>query len=75
MCRKIMLLAIFSLLLFHTIFSPLLSSPLSIRIPLFQFYMAIFFMYVLGYPLGHTALLGAVSKVYGNRPQGFIMVQ
>ena len=39
-----------------------------------QFYCSLGLMYVFGYPLGHTALLGTVSKVCGNGPQGESMV-
>lgn len=37
--------------------------------PIWRFYVAIFFMYSLGYPIGHTAVMGMFSKVLGKRPQ------
>jgi ceroid-lipofuscinosis MFS transporter 7 len=40
--------------------------------PTTQFYFALTLMYVVGYPLGHTALLGAVSNVITG-PQGTLM--
>jgi len=34
---------------------------------------AIFLMYSIGYPIGHTAVIGWFSKAMGKRPQGFLM--
>ena len=44
------------------------------RIPVAQFYFSMILMYLLGYPLANTALLGATSKIFGNSPQGAGMV-
>ena len=30
-------------------------------------------MYAVGYPIGHTAVIGWFSKAMGKRPQGFLM--
>uniref|UniRef100_A0A7S2V0P8 Major facilitator superfamily (MFS) profile domain-containing protein n=1 Tax=Fibrocapsa japonica TaxID=94617 RepID=A0A7S2V0P8_9STRA len=37
------------------------------------FSVAIFVMYSVGYPIGHTALIGLFSKIVGNRPQGALL--
>jgi hypothetical protein len=39
-----------------------------------QFCFAVGLMYILGYPLGNTALLGTVSKGCEDKPQGNVMV-
>lgn len=39
------------------------------KFPIWRLYLAIFFMYSLGYPIGHTAVMGMFSKVLGKRPQ------
>ncbi len=33
------------------------------------FFVSMFMMYSVGYPIGHTALIGLFSKVIGKRPQ------
>jgi ceroid-lipofuscinosis MFS transporter 7 len=38
-----------------------------------RFLFAIFMLYSVGYPIGHTALLGLFSKIVGRRPQGTLM--
>ncbi|KAJ8598339.1 hypothetical protein CTAYLR_002976 [Chrysophaeum taylorii] len=35
--------------------------------------IAVFLMYAIGYPVGHTAVIGWFSKAMGKRPQGFLM--
>jgi hypothetical protein len=40
----------------------------------FQTYFSTILLYVIVYPLCHTALLGAISKVNDKEPQGFLMV-
>ncbi|CAM9412963.1 unnamed protein product, partial [Ectocarpus sp. 8 AP-2014] len=37
------------------------------------FIAAVFLMYSVGYPIGHTAVLGLFSKVVGAQPQGALM--
>eukprot|EP01084_Bolivina_argentea_P057523 105110_1 len=37
------------------------------------FFVSMFMMYSVGYPIGHTALIGLFSKVIGKRPQGEMM--
>jgi hypothetical protein len=37
------------------------------------FFAAVFLMYSIGYPIGHTAVLGMFSKVVGKRPQGELL--
>lgn len=41
--------------------------------PVWRFYLAIFLMYSIGYPVGHTAVIGMFSKVLGRGPQGYLM--
>ena len=43
------------------------------KFPIWRFYVAIFLMYAIGYPVGHTAVIGMFSKVLGKRPQGALM--
>lgn len=38
-----------------------------------QFYVALILMYSIGYPLGHTAVLGIVSKITTQGPQGRLL--
>jgi MFS transporter, ceroid-lipofuscinosis neuronal protein 7 len=45
----------------------------SVQTGLGEFYVALGLMYALGYPLGHTAVLGMVSKLTDHGPQGAIM--
>ncbi len=33
------------------------------------FFVSLFMMYSVGYPIGHTVLVGLFSKVIGKRPQ------
>eukprot|EP00752_Nemacystus_decipiens_P015766 g14076.t1 len=40
---------------------------------LYVFVAAVFMMYSVGYPIGHTAVLGLFSKVVGAQPQGTLM--
>lgn len=35
--------------------------------------VAVFLMYAVGYPIGHTAVIGWFSKAMGKRPQGLLM--
>lgn len=35
--------------------------------------VAVFAMYAVGYPIGHTAVIGWFSKTMGKRPQGLLM--
>lgn len=37
------------------------------------FVLAIFLVYSIGYPIGHTAAMGLFSKIIGRRPQGELM--
>lgn len=39
----------------------------------FQFYSSLLLMYAVGYPVGHTAVLGVVSKIVKSGPQGSIL--
>ncbi|CAM9297597.1 unnamed protein product [Discosporangium mesarthrocarpum] len=41
------------------------------QLPLFLW--AVFLMYAVGYPIGHTAVLGLFSKVVGKQPQGALL--
>lgn len=38
-----------------------------------RFFLAIFLIYSIGYPIGHTAVIGLFSKIVGRRPQGELM--
>ncbi|GAX17281.1 MFS transporter, ceroid-lipofuscinosis neuronal protein 7 [Fistulifera solaris] len=38
--------------------------------PTWKYCTSVFLMYAIGYPLGHTAVIGLFSKVVGRRPQG-----
>jgi MFS transporter, ceroid-lipofuscinosis neuronal protein 7 len=38
-----------------------------------RYVFAIFMMYSIGYPIGHTAVIGIFSKIVGRRPQGVLM--
>lgn len=38
-----------------------------------QFYLSIFLLYSVGYPMGHTAVLGMVSKLTETGPQGTLL--
>ncbi|CAM9099439.1 unnamed protein product [Phaeothamnion confervicola] len=50
----------------------LISSPTGVE-GLLQFLIAVASMYSVGYPIGHTAVLGLFSKVVGKRPQGTLL--
>lgn len=41
--------------------------------PLWEFYVAIALMYSVGYPVGHTALIGIFSRLKKSGPQGYIL--
>lgn len=41
--------------------------------PSWKFYTAIFMIYAIGYPIGHTAVIGLFSKIVGRRPQGELL--
>ena len=43
------------------------------RLHEWQFHLALFFMYSIGYPIGHTAVLGAYSKIAKNSKQAFAL--
>ncbi len=45
-----------------------LTSPNSVMGSLI-FFVSLFMMYSVGYPIGHTVLIGLFSKVIGKRPQ------
>eukprot|EP01034_Spumella_vulgaris_P021827 gene21827-27897_t len=49
------------------------SCALSSGLPLWAFYLAIGLMYSVGYPVGHTALIGIFSKLVKSGPQGRIL--
>lgn len=38
-----------------------------------RFESAIFLLYAVGYPIGHTAVIGLFSKIVGQRPQGTLL--
>lgn len=38
--------------------------------PSWRYVLAIFLIYAVGYPIGHTAVIGMFSKIVGRRPQG-----
>jgi len=39
----------------------------------YRFYLAISLVYSIGYPIGHTAIIGIFSKIVGRRPQGTML--
>mmetsp|Transcript_15740 Transcript_15740/g.23959 ORF Transcript_15740/g.23959 Transcript_15740/m.23959 type:complete len:510 (+) Transcript_15740:151-1680(+) len=41
--------------------------------PTWLYVVSIFLVYAVGYPIGHTAVIGMYSKIAGKRPQGFLM--
>lgn len=41
--------------------------------PSWKFCTAIFLIYSIGYPIGHTAVIGLFSKIVGRRPQGELL--
>eukprot|EP00978_Attheya_sp_CCMP212_P012620 scaffold31556_cov62-Attheya_sp.AAC.2 len=38
-----------------------------------RYFISIFMIYSIGYPIGHTALIGMFSKIVGRRPQGTLL--
>lgn len=41
--------------------------------PSWRYFFAMFMIYAIGYPIGHTAIVGLFSKIVGRRPQGVLM--
>lgn len=41
--------------------------------PTWRYVAAIFLIYAIGYPIGHTAVIGMFSKIVGRRPQGMLL--
>mmetsp|Transcript_32520 Transcript_32520/g.50436 ORF Transcript_32520/g.50436 Transcript_32520/m.50436 type:complete len:493 (-) Transcript_32520:216-1694(-) len=41
--------------------------------PSWRFILPIFMIYSIGYPIGHTAVIGLFSKIVGRRPQGTLL--
>lgn len=41
--------------------------------PTWRYVLAIFLIYAIGYPIGHTAVIGLFSKIVGRRPQGMLL--
>jgi len=41
--------------------------------PSWKFCTSIFLIYSVGYPIGHTAVIGLFSKIVGRRPQGSLL--
>lgn len=41
--------------------------------PSWKYCTAIFLIYSVGYPIGHTAVIGLFSKIVGRRPQGTLL--
>ncbi|GMH84880.1 hypothetical protein TrVE_jg10177 [Triparma verrucosa] len=39
----------------------------------YRFESAVFLLYSVGYPIGHTAVIGIFSKIVGKRPQGALL--
>ncbi|EEC49948.1 predicted protein [Phaeodactylum tricornutum CCAP 1055/1] len=44
-----------------------------IRNPSWRYFVAMFLIYSIGFPIGHTAVIGLFSKVVGRRPQGALL--
>mmetsp|Transcript_29881 Transcript_29881/g.61679 ORF Transcript_29881/g.61679 Transcript_29881/m.61679 type:complete len:510 (+) Transcript_29881:249-1778(+) len=51
-------------------FAPLTSVENGADNAMWKYIMGIFMIYGIGYPIGHTAVIGLFSKVVGRRPQG-----
>lgn len=51
----------------------LISGKTTVAISQTGFLWALFLMYSLGYPVAHTALLGAYSKIVKSGPQGSLL--
>lgn len=60
-----LVLMVAACLLFTTIFFPIVYESC--------FYLGLTLVYSLGYPVGHTALLGMMSKIVKSGPQGLIL--
>jgi len=41
--------------------------------PNYRYAIAMFMIYAVGYPIGHTAVIGMFSKIVGRRPQGTLL--
>lgn len=41
--------------------------------PAWRYWLAMILMYSIGYPIGHTAVIGLFSKIVGRRPQGTLL--
>jgi len=41
--------------------------------PSWRYWIAMFLIYSVGYPIGHTAVIGLFSKIVGRRPQGTLL--
>ncbi|CAJ1965856.1 unnamed protein product [Cylindrotheca closterium] len=41
--------------------------------PSWRYLLSIFMIYSVGYPIGHTAVIGLFSKIVGRRPQGTLL--
>mmetsp|Transcript_16126 Transcript_16126/g.19101 ORF Transcript_16126/g.19101 Transcript_16126/m.19101 type:complete len:512 (-) Transcript_16126:43-1578(-) len=41
--------------------------------PTWRYWISIFMIYSIGYPIGHTAVIGLFSKIVGRRPQGMLL--
>eukprot|EP00542_Grammatophora_oceanica_P012086 CAMPEP_0194030568 /NCGR_PEP_ID=MMETSP0009_2-20130614/3999_1 /TAXON_ID=210454 /ORGANISM="Grammatophora oceanica, Strain CCMP 410" /LENGTH=527 /DNA_ID=CAMNT_0038670533 /DNA_START=44 /DNA_END=1627 /DNA_ORIENTATION=- len=41
--------------------------------PTWRYVLAMFMIYTVGYPIGHTAVIGIFSKIVGKRPQGTLL--
>jgi len=41
--------------------------------PTWRYWLAMILMYSIGYPIGHTAVIGLFSKIVGRRPQGTLL--
>lgn len=51
-------------------FAPLTSVDMGANNATIHYILGIFMIYGVGYPIGHTAVIGLFSKVVGRRPQG-----
>jgi len=59
--------------MFLMLISCFLLIPISNSLSSWQFYLSLVLMYSLGYPIGHTALLGLYSKIVKKGPQALMM--
>ena len=41
--------------------------------PTWRYWLAMVLMYSIGYPIGHTAIIGLFSKIIGRKPQGTLL--